>query len=145
MGDVQDRFDYRFPFLMGDAEGLVQAEFADAVFLIKFRQGRLHLLRRPILPETHGQRADAVADTGIVHLALLHIPFIGKSHGKSRRFQLIHHIRKVIIKKFFKNSNVMQHRLIDGALHSSPDFTGAAVAVFIIHKQVRQIAVPQVA
>lgn len=39
----------------------------------------------------------------------------------------------------------MQGRLIDGALYGSPDLTATAIAVLIVHQQIGQIAMPQIA
>ena len=39
----------------------------------------------------------------------------------------------------------MKYGLVDRPFHFSPDFTRTAVAVFVVHQQVREIAVPEIA
>ena len=58
--------------IMGDAERLVQSEFADAIFFIELGQSRLHLLSRSVCTELLRQLTDSGADPFIIDLALLH-------------------------------------------------------------------------
>ena len=142
MGNIEDWHDMYPLFVTDDTECLMQPKLPYPVFLIKFRQCGLHFLRRMILREFHRQITDSPAYAGIVNLAALLTAVIRKHQGKAMCLQAFHHTGKIIIIKFLKNNNVMEHRLIDCPFYLSPDFAGHAVAVFIVDQQIGQIAMP---
>ena len=134
MGNIQDRNNLHPVFVMYHTEGFVQAEFAYAVLPVKLCQRVLHLFCRVIPAEFLRKLTDSFADSGIVDLALLTACLIIGQHGIFRYMKGIHHRCKIKVIQFLKDYDVMQHRLIDGAFYLSPDLTGFAVAVLIVHK-----------
>ena len=144
MGNVQNRNDMYTLLVMGNAEGLVQAEFADTVFLIELGQCSLHLLGRSVCAELFRQFTDAGTNSLIVHLALLHAAGIIFNDGKFRHMKLLHHGCKIKIIEFLENADVMQCRIVDGTDDLSADLAATAVAVLVIHQEIGQIAVPQI-
>ena len=123
---------------------LVQAEFADTVFLIELGQCSLHLLGRSVCAELFRQFTDAGTNSLIVHLALLHAAGIIFNDGKFRHMKLLHHGCKIKVIEFLENADVMQCRIVDGTDDLSADLAATAVAVLVIHQEIGQIAVPQI-
>ena len=141
---VQNRLNMYSRLIMYDAEGFVESELSDTVFLIEFRQCRLHLCRCMILAEFLGKPADARTNPCIVHLALRAARLIVLRQEIFRHMQPICHRAEIIVIKFLENNDVMQHGIIDRALDFSPDLTAAAVAVLVVDQKIRKVTVPQI-
>ncbi len=144
MGNPGNGDDLRPRFFMHHPEGLVQSEPSHPVIPVKFGKRILHLPGRAAFGKLHCQLADPVPDPAVVHLAFPFAPHIVGDKPKALHPKGFHHIREVIIKKFFENHNVMQYRLIDGSFHRSFDLAGSAVAVFVVYQKIGQITVPEV-
>ena len=87
-----------------------------------------------VLCEFHRQIANPLTDAGVIHLAPLLTAFIGKRQRKTVHTECPHHIRKIIVIKFFENQDIMEHCLVNGAFHLSPNLTCHAVTVFIVYQ-----------
>ncbi len=136
MCNILDRYDLYAVLAMHHAECLMQTKFANPVILIKLGKSRLHLLRGMILCKLLSQGADPFTDTAVIHLGLGITRYIVRNQRKIPNLQSPSHFRKIIIKKFFKNYNIMQYRLVNGSLDFTTDLTGLAVAVLIVYQKV---------
>ena len=150
MGDVQNRLDHhRFRSVLRpsvpDAECLMKPKLTHAVLPVEFRQPFLHLLRRGSGCEPHRQRADPVPDAGIVYPAFLFVSLIGEHLTELGNLKRAGNRRKIKGEQLPENGDVVKHGRVDRSLHRPADLTGAAVAVFMIHQKIAQIAVPQIA
>ncbi len=144
VGDIPNGNDFHPAIPVDYTESLVETELPDSVIPVKLRQGILHFLRHVVFRELHRQTADSVPDTAVVHLAFAVRAFITGNQVKRLKVQCPRHFRKVKIKELLENHNIMEYRPVNGAPYLSPDFTGPAVAVFIVHQQIGKITVPQI-
>ena len=123
----------------------MKPKLTHAVLPVEFRQPFLHLLRRGSGCEPRRQRTDPVPDAGIVYPAFLFVSLIGKHLTELGNLKRAGNRRKIKGEQLPENGDVVKHGLVDRPLHRPADLTGAAVAVFMIHQKIAQIAVPQIA
>ena len=90
------------------------------------------------------QMADAVSDAAVKHLPRPASILIIHKDLDTVRAKVFFQSSEIIVKQFFKDREIMEGNLVNAAFCPSDDLAGGAVCILVIHKQERQICMPEV-
>ena len=147
VGDVRDRNDLTLclPLAMDHTERLVEPELPASEVMIEGIQVGFEFLRCLRCRKPSGQRLDPVPNPPAVQSSVIIRLDIVPDQAVQRDAQPFFNICEIIAEILHQDADIMQRRLVDTAVHCSPDLTGSRVGILVVDQNPRQAGLPEIA
>ena len=144
MCDIGNRNNLRSVVCMSDSECLVQAQFSDSEFPVKYRDRLFKLFCIHRCLQMTAELCDPVSDPLVEQFSRISGLLIVQQRVHAVHGKIAAEHRKVKVKQLFHDGKIVPRHLVDGAFYLPADLARPAVCILIVHKQKSQEIVPEI-